>query len=110
MSSVADFTNINFIKQIESKNKFIAIEELASVFKESTICSDLNALVKALKEREEIMSTGIGMGIAIPHAKIGSTKSTISKNKRPTLSTLYGKSLLIITSPDSSLIIVTKTL
>ena len=74
MSSVADFTNINFIKQIESKNKFIAIEELASVFKESTICSDLNALVKALKEREEIMSTGIGMGIAIPHAKIGSTK------------------------------------
>jgi len=30
------------------------------------------SLVKALKEREEIMSTGIGFGIAIPHAKIGS--------------------------------------
>jgi mannitol/fructose-specific phosphotransferase system IIA component (Ntr-type) len=31
-------------------------------------------LVKALKEREEILSTGIGLGIAIPHAKISAVK------------------------------------
>ena len=74
MSSVADYTNINFIKKIESTNKFAAIEELAHTFKDYNVCKDLNTLIKALKEREEIMSTGIGMGIAIPHSKIGSTK------------------------------------
>lgn len=74
MSAVTDFTNEKFIKIIEAKNKLDAIEELAMVFDCSDICSDATSLVKALKEREEIMSTGIGFGIAIPHAKIDSIK------------------------------------
>ncbi len=39
------------------------------VFQGSGVCPSVDALVKALKEREEIMSTGIGFGIAIPHAQ-----------------------------------------
>ena len=38
------------------------------------VCADPPSLIKALKEREEIMSTGIGFGIAIPHARISSVK------------------------------------
>ena len=72
MPAVTDFTKAKFIKVLESTDKFRAIEELAPVFKGSDICNDIDNLIRALKEREEIMSTGIGFGIAIPHAKIDS--------------------------------------
>ncbi len=71
MASVTDYTKSSYIKVLESTNKFKAIEELALVFKGCDVCDDIDTLIKALKEREEIMSTGIGFGIAIPHAKIG---------------------------------------
>lgn len=70
MKSIESYTDLNYIKILSSGDKFSAIEELALVFKNSSVCSDLDSLISALKEREEIMSTGIGFGIAIPHAKI----------------------------------------
>src|SRR4030042_5212979 len=74
MPSVTDLTKTEYIKVLEATNKFKAIEELALVFKDTDVCGDIQSLTKALKEREEIMSTGIGFGIAIPHAKIGTIK------------------------------------
>ncbi|TFH43368.1 MAG: PTS sugar transporter subunit IIA [Chrysiogenales bacterium] len=74
MPSVTDYTKADYIHQLEATNKFKAIEELAMVFKNTDVCDDMESLVRALKEREEIMSTGIGFGIAIPHAKINSIR------------------------------------
>jgi mannitol/fructose-specific phosphotransferase system IIA component (Ntr-type) len=74
MSPVASYTNSRYIRKLESANKFAAIEELARVFEGSDVCSDVEMLIKALKEREEILSTGIGLGIAIPHAKISAVR------------------------------------
>jgi len=74
VSSVFDYTSSNFIKKLVSSDKFDAIEELAEVFRDSSLCMDMNQLIDALQERERIMSTGIGAGIAIPHAKINSVK------------------------------------
>jgi len=74
MSPVVTYTDAKYIKELEADNKFNAIEELARVFENSDVCSDVDTLIKALKEREEILSTGIGLGIAIPHAKINSVK------------------------------------
>jgi len=74
VSSVFDYTSSRFIKKLKSDNKFDAIEELAATFGESGVCLDMDQLIHALKERENIMSTGIGAGIAIPHAKINSVK------------------------------------
>ena len=67
---VIDYTKSEYIKYLESNNKFDAIKELAKVFNNSSICKDTKVLISALHEREEIMSTGIGLGIAIPHAKL----------------------------------------
>ena len=67
---IVDYTQSEYIKNLESKNKYDAIEELAKVFDGSGICKDTRILIAALREREEIMSTGIGWGIAIPHAKL----------------------------------------
>ena len=74
MFPVTEYTNSKFIKIIESSDKLSAIEELARVFEGTKVCSDVEALINALKEREEILGTGIGMGIAIPHAKVEAVK------------------------------------
>ncbi|HPD77104.1 MAG TPA: PTS sugar transporter subunit IIA, partial [Spirochaetota bacterium] len=72
--SVIDYTNSKYIKKLQAVDKYEAIEELAMVFKDSDFCDDIETLISALKEREQIMSTGIGFGIAIPHAKINTVK------------------------------------
>lgn len=72
VSSLLDFTDSKYIKFLKSKNKIKAIEEIAEVFKNTDVCSDIKAFINALKEREDIMTTGIGFGIAVPHAKLES--------------------------------------
>jgi len=68
--SVTDYTSLKYIKTLNVTDKCSAIDQLARVFEGSGLCDDVDSLVNALKERESIMSTGIGGGIAIPHAKI----------------------------------------
>ena len=74
MKAIIEFTEEKFFKRLECNNKFDAIEELANLFQDTKVCSDIDDLINALKEREEIMSTGIGFGLAIPHAKIKAVK------------------------------------
>ena len=70
VDSVTEYTDLQYIKNINAGNKFDAIEELAKLFDGTNLCNDIDSLINALKEREAIMSTGIGASIAIPHAKI----------------------------------------
>ncbi len=74
MKALVEFTEEKYFKRLKSRNKLKAIEELASVFKDSDVCSNIDGLKQALLEREEIMSTGVGFGLAIPHAKIKAVK------------------------------------
>ena len=74
MEKLRESTNEKFIKRLRARNKYKAIEELARLFDGAQVCSDIDELVTALVEREKIMSTGIGFGLAIPHAKIKSVK------------------------------------
>jgi mannitol/fructose-specific phosphotransferase system IIA component (Ntr-type) len=72
MSEIIGYTRKEFIKYLDSSDKYNSIEELARIFNNTDICDDIDGLIAALKEREDIMSTGIGFGIAVPHAKIDS--------------------------------------
>lgn len=54
-----------------------ALRRLAAVVATSPEVTDGTRLLAALHEREKIMSTGIGLGIAIPHAKIPSVKDFV---------------------------------
>jgi len=85
MKQLKDYTSEKYIRKIRAKNKYKAIEELARVFSETGVCDNIDELIGALIEREKIMSTGIGFGLAIPHAKIKSVNEIsfaigISKN------------------------------
>lgn len=57
------------VLKFEAKNKKEALQKLANAF--HSVCKDVDpkVLCAALTQRETLGSTGLGNGIAIPHAK-----------------------------------------
>ena len=54
---------------LESDSKEAIIEELVGCLQIGTAITDREKVLQAVLDREKIMSTGIGDGIAIPHGK-----------------------------------------
>ena len=55
---------------LKAKSKQEALAELAGVFEKGKIKCDSGAMLRVLLERENLGSTAIGDGIAIPHGKL----------------------------------------
>ena len=67
---LSDFINKRLINlSLQVKGKKETLEELAALLAGQRIIPDRERLVKVLLERESLGSTGVGNGIAIPHAK-----------------------------------------
>ncbi len=62
------------IMDLAGRTKDKAIEELSEIFVKNNTIEDKDEFVALIKKREEIESTGIGEGIAIPHARSNSVK------------------------------------
>lgn len=60
--------------QIKGKTKDDVIEEMASLLDKDGVLTDKEEFKKAIYEREELSTTGMGMGIAIPHAKTNAVR------------------------------------
>jgi len=58
------------IPELTSKNKKEVLEELVSVIVKQNKLINEEELIEVLLEREQLGSTGIGDGIAIPHGKL----------------------------------------
>jgi len=54
---------------LQARDKEGAIQELSTLLLHSDRISSLEPYVEAVREREEQVSTGVGMGIGIPHGK-----------------------------------------
>ena len=54
---------------LQSETKEAIIEELVDLLEVGEVITDRDKVLQAVLEREKIMSTGIGDGIAIPHGK-----------------------------------------
>ena len=54
---------------LQAADKESVIEELVGILVKAGGAKDRDAVIKAVHDREELMSTGIGQGIGIPHAK-----------------------------------------
>ncbi|QEN03998.1 PTS sugar transporter subunit IIA [Thiospirochaeta perfilievii] len=68
--ALVDLLNKKVIKvPLKSKNKSDVLLELTTILAKAGKFKDIKSVVKALVERENIGSTGLGSGIAIPHAK-----------------------------------------
>jgi nitrogen PTS system EIIA component len=64
----------NITVDLKAKNKKDAIEELVELLVGSSSVADKKKMIQILLEREELGSTGIGQGIAIPHGKSDTVK------------------------------------
>lgn len=76
----ADFISVKAIKpELESKDKEAVIRELvASLVTAGEIMEDsAESIIKAIMKREELGSTGIGRGIAVPHTKHPSVEKLV---------------------------------
>lgn len=57
------------ILDLQATSKIAAIEEMSTLLAEKQVISDKETFITEILKREELGSTGIGDGIAIPHAK-----------------------------------------
>ncbi|MGL4392416.1 MAG: PTS sugar transporter subunit IIA [Fusobacteriaceae bacterium] len=78
--NVIDYISEELINlDLKAKNKEEVLDELAQLISSSENISNAEDVRRALAEREKIGSTGIGRGVAIPHAKTeGAEKLTIA--------------------------------
>lgn len=66
------------IPSLHGKEKTDVINELVDLFKHDERVKDLYEMRHAVHEREKIMSTGVGKGFAIPHAKTNSVNEIVA--------------------------------
>ncbi|MBI2915606.1 MAG: PTS sugar transporter subunit IIA, partial [Elusimicrobia bacterium] len=68
--SLLDYLPLSAISvDIKSQTKKEALKELVSILAKAHSLKNSEKILEALLEREELGSTGIGQGIAIPHGK-----------------------------------------
>jgi fructose-specific phosphotransferase system IIA component len=67
---LSELLTIDRIKiPLEAVSKEDLLRELVSIVASTDGISDEDAVLQAVRERESILSTGIGHGVAIPHGK-----------------------------------------
>ncbi len=62
---------------LEGKDKQSVITELVDLLDTNGLLSDRNVVLDAVLAREQTRSTGIGLGIAIPHGKCKAVKELV---------------------------------
>lgn len=63
---------------LQSQTKKEVLKELVSILIAAHKLKNCDDILEALLEREELGSTGIGQGIAIPHGKCNSVKQVVA--------------------------------
>ncbi|MBN2705472.1 MAG: cation:proton antiporter [Deltaproteobacteria bacterium] len=66
----------NFLRELKGDSRRRTIAELAAVAAEN-LGRDAEAMTAAVWEREQTMSTGIGNGVALPHARIAGLREPL---------------------------------
>ena len=75
---LSKFSEENLIVfDLKAASKESVIEELVDLINVSNMVSDKDRLLKDIKDREELVTTGIGYGVAFPHAKTKSVKGIV---------------------------------
>jgi mannitol/fructose-specific phosphotransferase system IIA component (Ntr-type) len=72
MIKISKLLSLDRIKILQTRDKNEALKEICHILSTSESIKDTEELEKAVFERERIMSTSIGLGIAIPHVRLKS--------------------------------------
>lgn len=74
---ISNLVNETRIIDIQSNNKKGALNELLKIICKNESITDPKTFSKEIFKREKLMSTGIGYGIAIPHARHKTVKDFV---------------------------------
>lgn len=66
------------VPSLKGTTKMEVINELIDLFKDDERVSNIENMRMAVHDREKIMSTGVGKGFAIPHAKTASVTDIVA--------------------------------
>ncbi len=75
LSKFCDETLVNF--DLKGTDKDAVIEELVELVARSKMVKDRDQLLVDIRERENLVTTGVGYGVAFPHAKTRSVKGIV---------------------------------
>jgi PTS system nitrogen regulatory IIA component len=76
---ILDFLSPNaIVPELAATTKKEVLEELVALLSKEGKVKDVKATVEVLIEREKLGSTGIGQGIAIPHAKTDQAQTVVA--------------------------------
>lgn len=70
MAGISSYLDPRLITFLDVRHRDEAIQQMIQVLKEHNVLPQIDTFHKAILEREKIVSTGIGMGVAVPHAKV----------------------------------------
>lgn len=78
LEKITEFITVESVDlNMKATNKSEAIVELTKLLEKSGKLENIDKTLEALKEREKLGSTGIGKGVAIPHAKTEFAKDLV---------------------------------
>jgi len=86
---ISELLSEEMIIDIKSDTKNDALEELLETICKSSKITNPKVFRKAIHNREKLMSTGVGYGIAIPHARDKSVKDFVIALGRKTKGLKY---------------------
>jgi PTS system nitrogen regulatory IIA component len=105
---LADYISLNRILFCSAETKQGVIDELIAVSEKDGVIANVRVFKDALLNRERIMSTGIGYGVAIPHVKLSGIDEffvTVGVHKRgvdwDSLDSKPVHLLFLISGPDN---------
>jgi len=68
---------------LKAREKYEAITELVDVLAEAGRIYDREVVLRAVLDRERTASTGVGMGLAVPHGKCGGCSDLVMSVGKP---------------------------
>lgn len=68
--AISDYLDEKLVVFLEAHSQGEALQTLVELLDKEGKLRDKQTFYEAIQEREKIVSTGIGIGVAIPHAKI----------------------------------------
>ena len=93
---------------LHATEKHAILDELVDLITESGLCPDPEGVKRAVWERETIRTTGIGMGLAIPHGKCATVPGLVLAIGKPSTPIEFGSLdkkpvelvILLISNPE----------
>lgn len=67
---ISKYLNPNLVKLLDVNDRDSALKVLVDLLDQQGKLKEKEVFYRAILEREQIVSTGIGMGVAVPHAKL----------------------------------------